>query len=142
MAGGGAAGKKKEIGKSRVVATGKDEMGTGGEGSKASGREKEANTDSFVWAVFGESPPDGVVWELPPDGEAPAIWQSGRPMHRLLRPVPLPQHDDRSCRPPANGGTDRISNLQLLCNACNSMKGTGTQEELIVGLIQDGIRTG
>ena len=44
--------------------------------------------------------------------------------------------------PQANGGTDRISNLQLLCNACNSMKGTGTQEKLIVRLIQDGIRTG
>jgi len=33
--------------------------------------------------------------------------------------------------PQARGGTDRKGNLQLLCNACNSTKGTGTQEKLI-----------
>ena len=34
-------------------------------------------------------------------------------------------------RPQVDGGTDHIKNLQLLCAACNSTKGTGTQEELI-----------
>lgn len=37
------------------------------------------------------------------------------------------------------GGTDRIENLQLLCNACNSTKGTGTHEELIERLRENGI---
>ena len=34
-------------------------------------------------------------------------------------------------RPQSKGGDDRKDNLQLLCNACNSTKGTNTQEELI-----------
>jgi len=42
--------------------------------------------------------------------------------------------------PRAKGGTDHIDNLQLLCNACNSMKGMGTQEELIARLRAEGIR--
>ena len=33
--------------------------------------------------------------------------------------------------PQSKGGTDRKDNLQLLCGACNSTKGTGTQEEFI-----------
>ena len=36
--------------------------------------------------------------------------------------------------PQSQGGTDHMDNLQLLCGACNSMKGTGTQAELIVKL--------
>ena len=34
-------------------------------------------------------------------------------------------------RPRSQSGTDHKDNLQLLCQACNSTKGTGTQEELI-----------
>ena len=40
----------------------------------------------------------------------------------------------------AKGGTDHLDNLQLLCGACNSMKGAGTQEALIAKLKQEGIR--
>ncbi len=42
--------------------------------------------------------------------------------------------------PKSKGGPDHLDNLQLLCGACNSMKGTGTQEELIARLKQEGIR--
>ena len=36
--------------------------------------------------------------------------------------------------PQSKDGTDHIENLQLLCAACNSTKGTGTQAELIARL--------
>ena len=36
------------------------------------------------------------------------------------------------------GGTDHISNLQLLCGSCNNIKGTSSQEELIVRLTDKG----
>lgn len=38
----------------------------------------------------------------------------------------------------ARGGTDHISNLQLLCTACNSLKGRNTHEELLVLLTDKG----
>ncbi len=38
----------------------------------------------------------------------------------------------------ARGGTDHISNLQLLCGACNSQKGTKSQAELLVLLTEKG----
>ena len=41
---------------------------------------------------------------------------------------------------PQPGGTDHLDNLQLLCCACNSTKGAGTQEELLVALKRDGVR--
>ena len=41
--------------------------------------------------------------------------------------------------PQSHGGTDHGDNLQLLCGACNSTKGTGTQAELIVRLKEQGI---
>jgi len=42
--------------------------------------------------------------------------------------------------PRSRGGTDHFENLQLLCGACNSTKGAGTQEELIARLRAQGIR--
>ena len=36
--------------------------------------------------------------------------------------------------PRARGGTDHVDNLQLLCNACNSLKGTKTQAEFMAAL--------
>ena len=43
--------------------------------------------------------------------------------------------------PRAAGGTNHRDNLQLLCAACNSTKGTGTQAELIATLTERGILT-
>ncbi len=41
--------------------------------------------------------------------------------------------------PRARGGADTPDNLQLLCHACNSAKGTGTQEELLAKLRDRGV---
>ena len=40
--------------------------------------------------------------------------------------------------PIAKGGTDHVSNLELLCGSCNSIKGTRSREELIISLIDKG----
>ena len=42
--------------------------------------------------------------------------------------------------PQSQGGSDDLSNLQLLCGACNSAKGTLSQEAFIARLIEQGIR--
>lgn len=36
--------------------------------------------------------------------------------------------------PPSRGGTDHLDNLQLLCGACNNVKGDRTQEYLLARL--------
>ena len=41
--------------------------------------------------------------------------------------------------PRAKGGSDHISNYQLLCGFCNRTKGTGSQEELLAKLRREGI---
>ena len=40
----------------------------------------------------------------------------------------------------AKGGSDHLDNLQLLCGACNSMKGVRSQEEFIARLKTEGLR--
>ena len=42
--------------------------------------------------------------------------------------------------PQSKAGTDARENLQLLCQACNSTKGTGTQDALLARLKEQGIR--
>ena len=42
--------------------------------------------------------------------------------------------------PTSRGGTGHLDNLQLLCGACNSVKGSGTNEEFLVKLSGMGLR--
>lgn len=44
--------------------------------------------------------------------------------------------------PVVKGGTDHLENLQLLCNACNALKGSGTQEEFLAKLRERGLGGG
>lgn len=41
--------------------------------------------------------------------------------------------------PVSKGGTDHFENLQLLCAACNWLKGDGTQEEFLAKLKERGL---
>ena len=43
--------------------------------------------------------------------------------------------------PRSRGGSDHLDNLQLLCAACNSAKGVGSQEQLVARLLREGVRT-
>jgi len=42
--------------------------------------------------------------------------------------------------PRSRGGSDHFDNLQLLCNACNSTKGTKSQEQFLAALKASGLR--
>lgn len=43
---------------------------------------------------------------------------------------PYPNLTVDHIQPRSQGGTHHMSNLQLLCNACNSIKGTGSMADL------------
>ena len=53
---------------------------------------------------------------------------------------PFRNHTVDHVIPQAKGGSDHLDNLQLLCGACNSTKGTNSQEQLIVRLVEQRIR--
>ena len=82
-----------------------------------------------------EAPKKGDIAQREKDAQKRVLFgeQKGRcngcgfsfPYRNLTRDHIVPQTD---------GGGEEIGNIQLLCAACNSAKGTGTQEELLAKL--------
>ena len=64
--------------------------------------------------------------------------QDGR-CRGCLRALPYRNLTVDHILPQAKGGDDAIDNLQLLCGACNSKKGAGTHEELMIRLAAEGV---
>ena len=64
--------------------------------------------------------------------------QGGRCVGCLL---PFPQRNLTvdHVQPQSKGGGHGIGNLQLLCGACNSLKGAGSHDDLIRRLVADGV---
>ena len=69
------------------------------------------------------------------DKEILSHWQ-GTQCGGCMTKLPLRNLTVDHIKPLEKGGSDRPSNLQLLCGTCNSMKGTGTQRQLIRKLEQ------
>ena len=65
--------------------------------------------------------------------------QQGGRCTGCLKPFPYRNFTVDHILPQSKGGGDALGNLQLLCGACNSKKGAGTQEELLAGLVADGV---
>ena len=75
-----------------------------------------------------------------PDPQAHAVRRPGGALYRLPHPLPIPQPHHRPRGATGQGRTGQPGELQLLCGACNSKKGTGTQAELVAKLKKEGIR--
>ena len=56
-----------------------------------------------------------------------------------LKPFPCRNFTVDHILPQSKGGGDALGNLQLLCGACNSKKGAGTQGELHAKLAAEGV---
>ena len=69
------------------------------------------------------------------DKEILSHWQ-GTQCGGCMTKLPLRNLTVDHIKPLEKGGSDRPSNLQLLCGTCNSMKGTGTQRQLVRKLEQ------
>ena len=65
--------------------------------------------------------------------------QQGGRCTGCLKPFPYRNFTVDHILPQSKGGGDALGNLQLLCGACNSKKGAGTQEELHAGLVAEGV---
>ena len=98
--------------------------------------------------VFRRSSPERTcqparTWGDPtglPDPQAHAVRRPGGALYRLPHPLPIPQPHHRPRGATGQGRTGQPGELQLLCGACNSKKGTGSQAALVAKLKQEGLR--